>query len=181
VNRITSLQLVLARILRVPSLVARYIQSQREKFYPQAIPLTEAHEAAMSGFFLPEVLGAARVLVLDGVRLKNPPFSRLVRGMGFSGLRDMTQIAAITFHDVIVSHEPVTSGLLFHELVHVEQYRQLGIRCFSELYVRGFLSGGCYEAIPLEVNAHTLERQFLQNQRFSVADEVARWVAEDRF
>jgi hypothetical protein len=135
----------------------------------------------MAGFFLPEILDATRVLVLDGERLKNPPFSRFVRGLGFSGLRDMTQIAAITFHDVIVSHQPFTGGLLFHELVHAEQYRQLGIRRFSELYVRGFLSGGCYEAIPLEVNAHTLEREFLQNQRFSVADEVARWVAENKF
>jgi len=44
-------------------------------------------------------------------------------------------------------------GLLFHELVHVEQHRQLGIPRFADLYVRGFLSGGSYEAIPLEVNA----------------------------
>ncbi len=35
-------------------------------------------------------------------------------------------------------------GFLFHELVHVEQYRQLGVPRFSELYVRGFLSGGRY-------------------------------------
>ena len=33
--------------------------------------------------------------------------------------------------------EPFSNGLLFHELVHVEQYRQLGIPRFSELYVGG--------------------------------------------
>jgi hypothetical protein len=62
----------------------------------------------------------------------------------------------ITFSDVVVSHEPFRNGLLFHELVHVEQYRQFGIPRFSELYVRGFLNGGSYEAIPLEVNAYAL-------------------------
>jgi hypothetical protein len=84
---------------------------------------------------------------------------------------------------VVVSHVRFTDGLLFHELVHVEQYRQLGIPRFSELYVRGFLSGGGYDGIPLEVNAYALGREFEADPRwqFSVADEVARWVREDRF
>ncbi len=80
--------------------------------------------------------------------------------MGFSDLPDFSQMAAITFCDVVVSHVPFTDGLLFHELVHVEQYRQLGVRRFSELYVRGFLSGGCYDGIPLEVNAYAVGRRF---------------------
>jgi hypothetical protein len=42
---------------------------------------------------------------------------------------------------VVVSHQPFNHGLLFHELVHVEQYRQLGIQQFANLYVRGFLRG----------------------------------------
>jgi hypothetical protein len=50
--------------------------------------------------------------------------------------------------------QPFTDGLLFHELVHVEQYRQLGIPRFAELYVRTFLSGGGYDGIPLEINAY---------------------------
>jgi len=32
--------------------------------------------------------------------------------------------------------------------VERHQYLQLGISRFSELYVRGFLSGGSYEAVP---------------------------------
>ena len=85
-------------------------------------------------------------------------------------------MGAITFCNVAGSHEPFYDGLLFHELVHLEQYRQLGIPQFSELYVRGFLNGGSYEAIPLEVNAHTLEGRFEANhhQRFSVEGEVRK-------
>ena len=80
-------------------------------------------------------------------------------------------------------HEPFTNALLFHELVHVEQYRQLGIPRFSELYVRGFLNGASYVAIPLEVNAYTLGGRFENNpaQQFSVADEVRSWITEGRF
>jgi hypothetical protein len=87
-------------------------------------------------------------------------------------------MAAVTFGDVVVSHQPFTDGLLFHELVHVEQYRQLGIPRFAELYVRGFLSGGGYDGIPLEINAYELSGRFERSPqtRLSVADEVGIWV-----
>jgi hypothetical protein len=67
--------------------------------------------------------------------------------------------------------------------VHVEQYRQLGIPQFSNLYVRGFLTGSGYEGIPLEGNAYALGARFEANprQRFSVSDEVAEWVRHGRF
>lgn len=46
------------------------------------------------------------------------------------------------------------SGLLmqvFHELVHVIQYEKLGLVQFANKYVRGFLNGGSYDGIPLEM------------------------------
>lgn len=102
--------------------------------------------------------------------------------MGFKNLPDQSVMGAITFCDVVVFHEPFTDGLLFHELVHVEQYHQLGIPQFSELYVQGFLNGGSYEAIPLEINAYALERRFESDSHraFSVEDEVRRWAADGR-
>jgi hypothetical protein len=176
-------QLSPQQIAQVSGLVAQYITTQREVFYPQAAPLAAAHKAAMAGFFLPQLLDAARVLVLHGLRVENPPFYPMLASMGFLDLPDFSQMAAITFFDVVVAHVPFTDGLLFHELVHVEQYRQLGIPRFSELYAQGFLSGGGYDSIPLEVNAYALGRQFEANprQRFLVAEEVARWVGEERF
>ena len=49
-------------------------------------------------------------------------------------------MGAITFDDVVVFHEPLTPQLVFHELVHVTQYRLLGIEEFARLYVRGYLA-----------------------------------------
>jgi hypothetical protein len=99
--------------------------------------------------------------------------------MGFTNLPNFSTMAAVTFYEVVVSHEPFSDGLLFHELVHVEQYRQLGITRFAELYVRGFLSGGGYNGIPLEINAYDLGSRFERSPqtRISVADEVGAWIS----
>lgn len=48
---------------------------------------------------------------------------------------------------------PFTEALLFHELVHVEQYRHIGVSRFADLYLKDFLNGGGYFEIPLEQNA----------------------------
>jgi hypothetical protein len=165
------------QIAQVSELVFQYITAQREKYVSRATPLSAQQKAAMAGFFSSQLLDSARQLVLKGERVANPDFYPMLRTLGFKNLPDQANMAAITFSDVVVSHEPFSDGLLFHELVHVEQYRQLGIPRFSELYVRGFLNGGSYEAIPLEVNAYTLEGRFEQNpaKQFSVEDEVRKW------
>ena len=175
-------QLTPDQIAQVSGLVAQYITAQREKYSPRAIALSAQQKAVMTGFFSPQLLEGTRLLVLQGERVANPDFYPMLTSLGFSNLPDQSGMGAITFSDVVVSHEPFSDGLLFHELVHVEQYRQLGIPRFSELYVHGFLNGRSYEAIPLEVNAYTLGRRFELNPagHFAVAEEVRKWVAEGR-
>ena len=45
-------------------------------------------------------------------------------------------------------------------LVHVVQYRLLGIEEFARLYVRGYLHGG-YDGTPLEICAYQLDGRFI--------------------
>jgi hypothetical protein len=71
--------------------------------------------------------------------VETPPFYVPLRRMGFTNLPSFSTMAAVTFCDVVVSHQPL--------LVHVEQW-QLGLLRFAELYVWGFLDG-----IPLGINA----------------------------
>jgi hypothetical protein len=54
--------------------------------------------------------------------------------MGFAGLPDFSEMAAITCDNLIVFRARVTDGILFRELVHVEQYRPPGIQWFSRLW-----------------------------------------------
>jgi hypothetical protein len=176
-------QLTPDRIAQISGLVAQYISTQRQKYAPRAVPLSTQQKASMAGFFSQQLLNGNRLVVLQGEQVPNPEFYPMLRNLGFDNLPDQLTTGAITFYDVVVLHEPCTPGPLFHELVHVEQYRQLGIPRFSELYVRGFLNGGSYEAIPQEMNAYTLGERFERKpvRRFSVADEVHNWVVEGKF
>ena len=176
-------QLTLAQVQQLSGAVAEYIASQRGFFLRTSLPLTLEQREAMEGFFVPDVLDGSRLVVLQSSRVQNPDFYPQLWRLGFRNLPDFRTMAAITFGDVVVSHQPFTHGLLFLELVHVEQYRQLGIPQFSNLYVRGFLTGRGYEGIPLEGNAYSLGASFeaIPRQRFSVADEVSEWVRNGRF
>ena len=49
-------------------------------------------------------------------------------------------------------------------MVHVLQYRLLGIEEFARLYVRGYLHGG-YDGTPLEVCAYQLDGRFIMGER----------------
>ena len=156
---------------------------QREKALPFAVPLSPEQRATMDGFFLPQVLDTARLLVLGGTHAENLSLSPQMRQMGFTKLPCILKTAAVTFCDVVVSHQPFSDGLLFHELVHVEQYRQLGIARFAWLYVSGFLFCGGYDGIPLELNAYQLGGKFESSPltRFPVAEEVGAWIQSGRF
>jgi hypothetical protein len=176
-------QLTPEQVQQLAAAVAQYITTQREAFLPTSFPLTVEQHLALEGFCVPAVIDGARLVVLQNNRVQNPNFYPELWQLGFRNLPDFGLMAVITFGNVVVSHQPFTHGLLFHELVHVEQYRQLGIPQFSNLYVRGFLTGGGYEGIPLERNAYALGVGFEANprQRFSVSDEVAEWVRHGRF
>jgi hypothetical protein len=170
-------------VKQVSGEVARYISAQRDRFFSRAAPMEVGAKTALHGFFRAEVLESTRFLVLNGERIENPEFYVTLRGLGFRNLPDFRWMAAVTLQDVVVAHEAFSDGLRFHELVHVEQYRQLGGRQFAELYVRGFLNGGGYEGIPLEINAYELGGRFETNpaRSFSVEEEVAEWVKARRF
>lgn len=168
---------------QIAGLVADFISSSRKKYGANAIPLTAEQRAAMQPFFPAEILDQTRLLVLKGKRIDDPGFYSMARMMGFKDMPSFSTVAAVTFVDVIVSHEEFTDSLLFHELVHVVQYAQLGVKEFSARYVSGFITGGGYEGIPLEKNAFELEGRFSANpaQAFSVADEVKQWIEAGKF
>lgn len=160
--------------------VAECIAHQCDTYRGKAVPLNANRRTAMQPFFAASTLDSARVLTLTGERVGNPPFYAALVQMGFEPalLPNFSLMAAITFVDTIVSHEAFTDRLLFHELVHVVQYEKLGLEGFADRYVRGFLSGGSYDGIPLEMNAYELDARFdaAPTEMFPVSDEVQRWI-----
>ena len=133
---------------------------------------------ALAPFFPAETLAAARLAIVPRIPLSR--ILRIARRLGISAV-DADRLQGITYLDTIVVPEhragPIPLSTLFHELVHVEQARQLGVRAFVERYIRGWLENGRrYEAIPLERDAYALERRYraAPDDPFDVADEVAR-------
>jgi hypothetical protein len=171
------------QISQVSGLVAGYISAQREMYAPRSVSLSVPQRAPLKPFF--SLRGSRKYLAWSCSGASVFPIlssTRCCACLGFMNLPDPSTMAAITFCNVVVSHEPFSDGLFFHKLVHAEQYRQFGIPRFADLYVRGFLNGGSYEAIRLEVNAYSLEDRFWRDPRwrFSEQAEVAKWSAEGR-
>jgi hypothetical protein len=127
----------------------------------------------LRGFFPDAVL---RETGLVQAVLPEPVLYPMVRMLGVRGLLDMSMIGAITLMDVVAYPEDIDLSTLFHELVHVVQYRVLGLRQFAKLYVGGFLRGGDYERIPLELQAYELGSRFdtEPGALFDVEEDVIR-------
>ncbi len=109
--------------------------------------------------------------------IENPDFYNAPIAAGPPLPTDFTSAQGITCDDtVLLSTEDgivqgAPSGLLFHELVHVVQYRLLGIDGFVTSYVTGWAEAGfVHEAIPLEREAFDLQQRFKREPqgRFSV-------------
>ena len=159
----------------------RWVERRRARHRDGAQPIPADALRALTPFFPAETLDAARVAVVP--RITVSPLLGLARRLGLPAV-DGNRILGITYLDTIVVPEsrsdPLPAATLFHELVHVEQARQLGPRAFVERYVQGWLEArGSYAAIPLERDAYELERRFraAPAAAFDVAAEVARRLA----
>jgi hypothetical protein len=175
--------LPLGVVSQLTSAVEDYILASRKKYWVRASAFSEDQLKPLRAFFPAEVLSGARGLVLSDSRIQDPPFYSMARMMGIRNLPSFSDVAAVTFVDVIVSHEEFTPALLFHEMVHAVQYAEMGSKRFAGLYVSGFIKGGSYEEIPLEKNAYELESRFSgsTNGTFSVADVVRDWMKAGKF
>ena len=149
----------------------RYISHHRARLLPDSKPIDPTVLSLLEGFFSPDLLEQTRVI---RATIPNPKFYPLAKIMGIDGVLEMSSIGAITLQDLVAYPDGLDRSTLFHELVHVAQYRVLGLRRFAALYVRGFLDGGGYEGIPLERQAFELEDRFSRNPTsvFPVEDDV---------
>lgn len=105
-----------------------------------------------------ELLGQAKIVLVP--RVPFPP----VESFGLPEFVPMQQMSfsGITFKDTFFVQEGQASeSLCFHELIHVIQWRRLGVDNFLLAYGVGLLQFG-YAESPLEKMAYTLQRNFDQ-------------------
>lgn len=159
------------QVQQLSAWIASYIADQRTAFHGKAVPIGAEHKKRLAKFFPADVLNKVRIV---RGRAPEPSFYPQLRALGIHNAPPFSDMAGITFQDVVVHLEPLAPPLLFHELVYAVQYKHLGLQGFADAYVRGFLTGGSYEEIPLEKQAYELEGQFSADSTatFSVEDDV---------
>ena len=142
-----------------------WIEAERSARRPGGRALSAAEIDALKSFIPLAVLQDVRVASVRVIQ--NPPFYADLERAGIEIPLDFRQMTGITFMDTILVAEaaPIPSSewlpLLFHELVHVLQYQELGLDRFVKLYVLGWAAGGFrYEDIPLERDAYELDGKF---------------------
>jgi hypothetical protein len=159
-----------------------WIDQQRATHLPQGRPLTDFESAALARHFSAEILTRARVAFVR--RISNPPFlAMLLEQLSVFGKQvhfDFSNSAGITFGEcILIPGRDLPADLLFHEMVHVEQYGFLGIPGFARAYVQGIVdSGFIYERIPLEIIAFAMSDRFTAGEAFSVAAELSDWLRQ---
>jgi len=147
----------------------KWITEQEASLRVIAFPLTSELHERLAPFF-GDTLADARI---SSVPMSSPAWysDLLGRGVDQRDLLDFSNLVAITFNTAVNllpdAPEP-TMGLLFHEFVHVLQYRLLGVQEFARRYVDVWLAGKGfldrpdlrYVSIPLERQAYDLQARF---------------------
>ncbi|MGO8983308.1 MAG: hypothetical protein ACLPHI_11155 [Terriglobales bacterium] len=155
--------------------MCQYFDEQRKEYRQQGCPLSDDQWRAMSPFFSEELLAAVRIVGASNQRISNPPFYAEAKTLGLVNLPELAQMASLTFEDVVVFPSEINERRLFHALVHVAQFRVLGVERYAELFIRGFLRTHSYVTVPIEMQAFTLEAKFAEKsgESFSV-EEIVR-------
>lgn len=104
----------------------RYIRDHRNVNLPRAKPLRQSEKTFLSTFFPEAVIDDVRILEWD-------------RRTGFGNYK-----AGATTYDnlIIVKKGHRTNELLKHELVHVCQYKKLGVEKFAHAYADQYIDSG---------------------------------------
>jgi hypothetical protein len=162
-----------------------WIESQRAEYLPRGRSLTSDEGSALASHFPQATLSTARVATVD--RIPSPAFfAGLLRQLEFIGKRvhfDFSAASGITFGECILVTVPGPPiDLLFHELVHSEQYRLLGMKAFARAYVQGIVdSNFIYDKVPLEAIAYEMAARFKAEKAFSVSDELKPWLESQNY
>ena len=121
----------------------------------EARPLTETELAMLTPYFAGPLLARVRVAELPRIALTP------VRAIN----RRLMSPAGLTLGPLVVLRDDLRGArrdrVLFHEVVHVRQYRRFGLRGFAARYLAGWAHGGYrYRGIPLEREAHEEDAAF---------------------
>jgi len=153
-----------------------WINNTLNYYKPQLKPLNAFGFSRIPEYFSKEALNAAKVVIVD--RVPNMP---LYSEWGIVELKDFEnrEYQGENYIDTIfIQSGHLSEHLLFHELVHLIQWRQMGIEKFLIAYGLEQIKCG-YPKGPLEGMAYGFEEAFKQtSQPFQVEDALRPHIAQ---
>ncbi len=177
-----------AEIERLETGLSEWVRDERDRHRDRALPLSSAQRRLFEPYFSRSVLDGARIAVVE--RFRNPEVFRLFDRLGEPYPLDLAHASGLALIDTILVAGPVarngaarfepSEGLLFHELVHLTQYEELGFEEYMRRYVAGWAREDFeYRRIAQERQAYALTVRFLRARRsetesFQVPAEVRR-------
>jgi hypothetical protein len=155
-----------------------WVYSRRRRYRAVGRALTPNEHATLAPYFGERLL--LSVLIAEVDRIEDSFLVRWLRALGWKrvpgGLEwvfGMAFVDAVAIRAAAAHREQRKMPLLFHELVHIAQYQQVGTMVFLMRYIRGWLANGQdYMSIPIEQEAYALQDRFASGEVFEVAGEV---------
>jgi hypothetical protein len=167
---------LLRRLLDALPQVERWIDLLHAAHVRESVAVSELGFARLADHFPAAVLERARVVTV--AQIPFPPVAEY-RLPEFEAMAK-TPMAGITFGDMYFVRQDAGESVHFHELVHVVQWRTLGIPEFLLTYAVGLVKHG-YAESPLEAIAFDLQARFERRERPGLVDDrVARHAAATR-
>lgn len=154
-----------------------WINIRRSRYRRCGVPLSTQERAVLDPYFDTALLDSIRVCRMPRIEQGLPP--RLLRALRLPGVFDLSFAEGMAFVDAVAVAERTrrenSNSLLFHELIHCVQYRELGTYGFLRRYLRGWSKAGFDSfSIPLEEQAYQLQDRFETGESFKAEEEVRR-------
>lgn len=157
-----------------------WMVTERDAHRAKGRPLESDIRSVIGPFFQNDTLDSVRICEVP--RIENPAFYKELERQGIPMSLSFSDMAGITFDDtVLINPSKINAqkrtSLVFHECVHVAQFRFLTPDGFVREYVKGWVNNEFdYYKIPLEIQAYQLQQRFDSNSQstFSVEAEVAQ-------
>ena len=151
--------------------VSAWIERTLKSHAARARPVSSLGFARLAAHYPADLLATAQVIPI--ARVPVPPLA----AMGLAGFDEFENLdaAGITYLSCFFVRHGLErdESLHFHELVHVVQWRYLGLERFIMSYALGHLLSGGYMTNPFEVMAYGLQARFDQGEKpFDVATIV---------
>jgi hypothetical protein len=162
-----------------------WMQQQRDKYRPVCNALSESVKVKLRPFFSAEILDNLRLKDLSktGETIPYPPFYERVRAGGARVVPDAAHMTAIPFIDVAMFNRQPTLRTVFHTLIHVAQFKIIGLEKVMEGYFRALNESGLWMVVPYEEQAYQLDARYTKDpaDTFSVEAEIQEWLRNGRF